>query len=167
MHSLSWLCGVFLVAGAPDAVPPSLDSILVQNRQGAALCASISCDFEMLCSVEGRPYVLRAGRYLRDPQAIVIEGVPVSGVRDRSVIRNGLMTSISRLPKGESSTWQVIIRSFDEERGFLGDLYSEALFTISGNDNRKEMPIADHCELHRGGLQGIRTTNEGSKALGT
>ena len=167
MHSLSWLCGMFLVAGAPDAVPPLLDSILVQNRQGAALCASISCDFEMLCSVEGRPYVLRAGRYLRDPQAIVLEGGPVSGVRDRSVIRNGLMTSVSRLPNGEPSTWQVIIRSFDEERGFLGDLYSEALFTISGNDNRKEMPIADHCELHRGGLQGIRTTNEGSKALGT
>ncbi len=159
---LSWLCGIFFVAGAPEAVSPSLETILIQHRQGVALCASISCDFEMFGSVEGRSYSRSSGRYLRDPQTIVLEAVPVSGVRNRTVIRNGLMTSISRLPTGQPSTWQVVIVSFDEEQGFTGDLYNEALLTVNDDGGRKGLPVADHCETHRGRLQGIRTTNEGS-----
>ncbi len=153
---------MLLVAGAGESQPPSFDAILLQHRQGVAHCASISCDFEMLGSVEGRPYVRRAGRYMRDPQAIVLEALPVSGFRDRTVIRDGLMTSISRLANGEPSTWQVVIVSYDEDRGFIGDLFVEALIKVSDNSGRTLVPLADHCEYHRKGLQGIRTAIEGT-----
>ncbi len=162
MHTLSWICGMLLVAGAREADPPSLDSILLQHRQGVALCASISCDFEILGSVEGRSYVRLAGRYMRDSQSIVLEALPVSGVRDRTVIRDGLITSLSRLPNGEPSKWQVVIGSFDGDRGFVGDLHDEALLRVYENSGRTRLLVADHCELHRRELQGIRTSIEGN-----
>ncbi len=35
MHSLSWLCGMFLVAGAPDAVPPLLELAMDLPQRGS------------------------------------------------------------------------------------------------------------------------------------